>query len=107
MKGWEKCPDCWGTGFVGGFQAACEKREVAPREVEKKPGGWARNYLAHCICPECKAHRKELAFAEGLGRSMRLVQGKSSPKHGGRWEAREFGDWPTWPTCMPFGKVGR
>jgi hypothetical protein len=27
MKDWKDCPDCWGTGFVGGFQAPCDKEE--------------------------------------------------------------------------------
>lgn len=27
MKGWKKCPHCWGTGFVGGFQAPCDHHD--------------------------------------------------------------------------------
>lgn len=26
MKNWKGCPDCWGTGLVGGFQQPCEKQ---------------------------------------------------------------------------------
>ena len=29
MKGWKECPDCWGTGLVGGFQAPCDRREFS------------------------------------------------------------------------------
>lgn len=25
MKLWKNCPDCWGTGLVGGFQAPCSR----------------------------------------------------------------------------------
>ena len=27
MKNWKGCPDCWGTGVVGGFQNPCSKSE--------------------------------------------------------------------------------
>jgi hypothetical protein len=29
MKGWNECPDCWGTGLIGGFQAPCNRREFS------------------------------------------------------------------------------
>lgn len=28
MRGWEGCPDCWGSGHVKGWGAKCEREEV-------------------------------------------------------------------------------
>ena len=35
MKDWKECPDCWGTGLIGGFMRPCE---TAP-EYEFQKGG--------------------------------------------------------------------
>jgi len=38
MKDWKECPDCWGTGLVGGFQRACERGPDKFKRVVQQAG---------------------------------------------------------------------